>query len=632
MHRIALHRFACLAIALFTCGAAQAQAKPGTKESKGTLNEALLKAIESKDLARSRALLDQGADANAADSRRVSPLDVAAATESIDILKLLLDRGAKPDGVALAYSLRLPTIPKLLLDHGADPNFVLPVPVKETDMSPPKGVTVLMLAAMLDNAEAVTVLLEKGARLDAKDAIGGTALSYAIDGGFVPRPPGSKAGIAVMRLLLDRGALTDTNDIHQRPLLVAAVHIDRADMALLLLAHGAKINADLDGGSAALWEAVSRAENPAGSRRAKLAMIKMLLDHGAGTAGTLRRAKQNRILDVVSLLETGKMPTLPARRQPVPTQELSALAKPILKLPPYRGLYIWQSDHSLLLSRLEERKEPQRSYAVTVWVLRDLLTGQEKALPGFRGVEPAMLLSPDGKWALNHHAEATGVEFLLHAVEGTKTVRRSVARSIVDANLVAMAYGGELAWMRDSRRWLWHPHADMEYTLHFYLYGLDSPGLLRSLKVAMPKERAFFGADLPPEDLLGITADGLGLLAHGTESRDVADRLELFTFRMDRSSTAQAVAFTLPATATAFPALSPTGDRIAWELYVEGETHDTLEIWISRTDGSGMHALGKRDIEPGSYEGLTGAIKWLPGGKSLSFLYQDRLYTLPVSP
>jgi ankyrin repeat protein len=127
-----------------------------------------------------------------------TPLMRAAKAMDIDIMKALLDHGADPDRAlangtnAMAATLTgrgarvlTPDAPmfqavQLLLDHGADVNAV-----------GTNGAT--LLHQSLDRGEAfVRMLLEKGARLDIKDASGRTPLDIAL--GVAPSTPAAPAG------------------------------------------------------------------------------------------------------------------------------------------------------------------------------------------------------------------------------------------------------------------------------------------------------------------------------------------------------------------------------------------------------------------------------------------------------
>lgn len=106
--------------------------------------------------------------------------------------------------------------------------------------------TPLMLAVMSRRIEAVRVLLEHGAKVDARDEYGYTALTLAI----------SRKQPDIARLLLERGANPNVVSDLGMPLLPWAVMMKQNDIARLLLEHGANPNACNSDGTPALYIAV----------------------------------------------------------------------------------------------------------------------------------------------------------------------------------------------------------------------------------------------------------------------------------------------------------------------------------------------------------------------------------------
>ena len=130
------------------------------------------------NLATMKLLLDKGADVNAPNRRKSTPLFWALHDEAK--VRLLLAAGAKVDArsndgrTPLYLVASIPnSIPvlRLLLEKGADVNARLLT-----------GATPLMAASRGD-AETIRVLLEKGADVNAKSAAGATALMAAASTG-----------------------------------------------------------------------------------------------------------------------------------------------------------------------------------------------------------------------------------------------------------------------------------------------------------------------------------------------------------------------------------------------------------------------------------------------------------------
>jgi ankyrin repeat protein len=129
------------------------------------------------DEAAVRGLLEQGADAAAAQPDGATALHWAAYRGDAGVAKLLLDAGARVAAgnrngmtpLALACMNGGRDIVALLLDAGADPNERLP-----------NGETPLMMAARTGKPETVELLIERGADVNAAENLRGTtALMWA---------------------------------------------------------------------------------------------------------------------------------------------------------------------------------------------------------------------------------------------------------------------------------------------------------------------------------------------------------------------------------------------------------------------------------------------------------------------
>ncbi|EQC30513.1 TKL protein kinase [Saprolegnia diclina VS20] len=106
----------------------------------------LLRAARAGDVAAVASLLDDGVDANCSDGV-YTPLRFAACFDQMDVIRLLIDRGANMEACTA------------------------------------KGESLLLCAAQSNQLELVAFLLEKNANLDATDAVGNTALMAAEENG-----------------------------------------------------------------------------------------------------------------------------------------------------------------------------------------------------------------------------------------------------------------------------------------------------------------------------------------------------------------------------------------------------------------------------------------------------------------
>jgi hypothetical protein len=95
--------------------------------------------------------------------------------------------------------------------------------------------------------------------------------------------------------------------------------------------------------------------------------------------------------------------------------------------------------------------------------------------------------------------------------------------------------------------------------------------------------------------------------------------------------------------------LSPAGDRVAWEMQVSyvppllAELHRLMpafkvrpkvlvSLWISKSDGTAMHEIARTEeqADPSDWARKIHDIHWLPDEKSLSFTYDNALWTVPA--
>jgi len=153
-----------------------------------------------------RLLLSKGANPKVKDNAHITPLVEAARVNDFESLRLLLDHPAEIDEgdrfgyTPLLYAASRANLAatKLLLDKGADPNashdsglMVRNGPIALSNITP------LMMAPM-SSLEVIQTLLDHGARVNARDGRGMTALMFAA---ATERP-----NPAVVRLLLKAGA------------------------------------------------------------------------------------------------------------------------------------------------------------------------------------------------------------------------------------------------------------------------------------------------------------------------------------------------------------------------------------------------------------------------------------------
>jgi ankyrin repeat protein len=182
----------------------------------------------------------------------------AAQQNTFAIVRQLVERGADrtilreaapPRAVLLAAVVGDVPFLQQLLSRGVDPNATVAERI-EPELGwdyTIEGVTPLMLAAEYGELEAVQVLVQHGARVDAKDGLfGQTPLMHAAEGGHA----------RVARHLLEHGASVEARDTRGETALCIAAQCARAEdapgyqapqpagpcVAEVLLAHEADVN------------------------------------------------------------------------------------------------------------------------------------------------------------------------------------------------------------------------------------------------------------------------------------------------------------------------------------------------------------------------------------------------------
>ena len=165
-------------------------------------NETLPDRIQVGDREGALEMIAAGADVNGAQGDGTTPLHWAVYRVDVELIRLLLERGAKPDAInnygssplAEAAKVGNAQLVEILLDAGAD-----------VESANQEGQTALMLAARAGSINVAEVLVGRGADVNAREAWRGqTALMWAADSNSPE----------LTRFLIGHGANVDARALH----------------------------------------------------------------------------------------------------------------------------------------------------------------------------------------------------------------------------------------------------------------------------------------------------------------------------------------------------------------------------------------------------------------------------------
>ena len=212
--------------------------------------------------------VEKGADVNAMNEQKDTPLRRAVEGDHIEIVKFLLQHGANKtinqehddpndpyNGETALFKVRSPEIAELLLANGA-----------KTSYTNNLGETVLLKAVYHRNPTLVKMFLDRDVDVNARNKKGETALLEAVQDSEY-----SSNQIETVKLLLEKGADVNLADNKgNTPLLVA----DKLEVLQLLLDHGAQVNVKNKNEETPLIK-IAQGYDEDGAK------VKLLLDRGA---------------------------------------------------------------------------------------------------------------------------------------------------------------------------------------------------------------------------------------------------------------------------------------------------------------------------------------------------------------
>jgi len=204
-------------------------------------------------------LLERGADVGSRDDDLWTPLHIASGHGYTDVVRALIQRGADPNArearwetplFVASRNARLETA-RVLLEHGAGVNYgkntgwaalhiasenghdhvarLLLDRGADPNVTDRDHNTPLHVASSNGNITVVMTLIKRRATVDARDIWGGTPLYYAVEWGHLD----------IVRLLLGQGALVNARKESSRTALHIAARMGHGRIVELLLEHGA---------------------------------------------------------------------------------------------------------------------------------------------------------------------------------------------------------------------------------------------------------------------------------------------------------------------------------------------------------------------------------------------------------
>lgn len=235
--------------------------KKPVKDRAETFGDAAFRAAQSGDLGEVLALLRQGASPDVPDRHGFTALARAAQFDHLGLVRILLAAGADPNapckwGLTPLMIAKIADVAEALLATGAEVNAT--TQFNRSGMEPAQ--TALMKAAQGGRVAIVELLLARGADIEMRDSEGRSALIHAAASGHAE----------VARVLVEAGAKVG---------LVEAALLGDGTTVKAFLSGGTDLQGDLTG--SALWWAARSGQTEA---------VRLLLDAGANVDARVGRS------------------------------------------------------------------------------------------------------------------------------------------------------------------------------------------------------------------------------------------------------------------------------------------------------------------------------------------------------
>ena len=234
-------------------------------------------------------------------------------------------------------------------------------------------------------------------------------------------------------------------------------------------------------------------------------------------------------------------------------------------------------------------------------------------------------LSPDAQWLLSGGQFLnTPVVWVASAVDGSKQIVRPRQQNYEEDGLFTV-------WRPDSKSWV--QMLEQNDQVHTYSYRLNST--LTPVSIANTNLNGNVAVGFYSQDRLFClrprTGDGggIGVMDLGVDVSSAP--VENFIQNVPANLDVQEVA------------LSPDRTRLAWKFvvkplplgikvtinssYVRHSAPSEAGLWTSDLNFNHLHEIGTVDIR----DDQISTVRWTPDGKSLSFVDDNALYTVPVN-
>ncbi|KAJ5106407.1 hypothetical protein N7456_003082 [Penicillium angulare] len=278
---------------------------PALEEVDSSGHSALWKAVQLKNMAIIKLLIENGADINF-ESKAGTLLEDVVQSGDMATLALLLQHGADPNIINIsgefalmeAISANKGHIVKLLLDSGADPNLLSKALLPETpliravrdnnyslvklllrknakvDLHPRGSDSALISACRFGYLQMVDVLLEHGASVNLKRSDGVSALSVITSADL----SGNPQSVPITEILLEKGADPNTKTSLGLPVIFNQIEQDKnretftMDILRLLLSRGADPNSRTDSDTSLLQAIIDSGDT---------SLVELIIEQGA---------------------------------------------------------------------------------------------------------------------------------------------------------------------------------------------------------------------------------------------------------------------------------------------------------------------------------------------------------------